>query len=335
MNIVFIVPTGIGAEIGGHAGDANPAAKLFASLCDNLITHPNVLNASDINEMTENTLYVEGSILDKFLTESICLEKVDRNRILVAVNKPVPKEIINSVSAARATIGADIKIIELEVPLKMTGRIENGIAAGDVEGWESLVYQSQRFSTPDFDALAISSPIDVDRGTKINYFRNGGINPWGFVEAKASKLIASELNKPVAHSPLDSLGDDLEIKDLHENLIVDPRIAAEMVSICYLHSVLKGLHRAPRISDKGLSVKDVSFLITPINCVGPPHKACLEKGIPIIAVKENKTCQNDKMPNEFIIVENYLEAAGIVACAKAGIQPSSVRRPLAPTEIIK
>lgn len=55
MNIVFIVPTGIGAEIGGHAGDASPAAKLIASLCDNFVTHPNVFNASDINEMPENT----------------------------------------------------------------------------------------------------------------------------------------------------------------------------------------------------------------------------------------------------------------------------------------
>jgi len=332
MNIVMIIPTGIGAEIGGHAGDGSPAAKLIASLCDNLITHPNVLNASDINEMTENTLYVEGSILDRFLNGSIFLEKVSLNKILVAVNKPVLKEIINSVSAARATIGADIKIMELEIPLKMIGRIENGIATGVVEGWEDLVYQSQKHN---FDALAISSPIYVERETKLNYFHNGGINPWGGVEAMASRLIASKLNKPVAHSPVDDLGDDTEMKDLHENLIVDPRIAAEMVSVCYLHSVLKGLHRAPKISGRGISVNDVSFLITPINCVGPPHEACMKNGIPIIAVKENKTCLNDKMPDDFIIAENYLEAAGIVACAKAGIQPSSVRRPLLPTEIIQ
>jgi len=41
MNVVFIVPTGIGAEIGGHAGDATPSAKLIASLCDRLFIHPN------------------------------------------------------------------------------------------------------------------------------------------------------------------------------------------------------------------------------------------------------------------------------------------------------
>ena len=68
MIVVLIVPTGLGAEIGGHAGDANPVAKLLGACCDKLITHPNVVNGSDINEMPENALYVEGSILDRFLS---------------------------------------------------------------------------------------------------------------------------------------------------------------------------------------------------------------------------------------------------------------------------
>ncbi|KKK55860.1 hypothetical protein LCGC14_3070320 [marine sediment metagenome] len=67
MKGIFIIPTGIGCEIGGHSGDANPSAKLVASVCDKLIIHPNVVNAADINEMTDNMLYVEGSILDRFL----------------------------------------------------------------------------------------------------------------------------------------------------------------------------------------------------------------------------------------------------------------------------
>ena len=60
FNIVLLVPTGVGAEIGGHAGDAGPVARLLASACDTLITHPNVVNASDINELPDNGLYVEG-----------------------------------------------------------------------------------------------------------------------------------------------------------------------------------------------------------------------------------------------------------------------------------
>ncbi|MEE3004749.1 MAG: DUF3326 domain-containing protein, partial [Chloroflexota bacterium] len=33
FNAVLLVPTGIGAEIGGHAGDATPVAQLLASVC--------------------------------------------------------------------------------------------------------------------------------------------------------------------------------------------------------------------------------------------------------------------------------------------------------------
>ncbi len=54
FNVVFLVPTGINATIGGHAGDAGPVAQLLASICDTLILHPNVVNASDINEMPAN-----------------------------------------------------------------------------------------------------------------------------------------------------------------------------------------------------------------------------------------------------------------------------------------
>ncbi len=62
FNAVLLVPTGIGAEIGGHAGDATAVARLMAESCDKLVLHPNVVNASDINELPANALYVEGSI---------------------------------------------------------------------------------------------------------------------------------------------------------------------------------------------------------------------------------------------------------------------------------
>jgi hypothetical protein len=90
---VLIIPTGLGAAIGGNAGDGNPVAKLIAGCCDTLITHPNVVNASDINEMTENTWYVEGSMLDRFLRAEIRLRPPRAyNRILVVANPPVTDE---------------------------------------------------------------------------------------------------------------------------------------------------------------------------------------------------------------------------------------------------
>ena len=113
MNVVFIVPTGIGAEIGGHAGDASPAAKLIASVCDTLISHPNVFNASDINEMPDNALYVEGSMLDRFLEGKIGLKRVFSNSILVAGNAQVRPETNHAVSAGRgpAVLDAFIRLV--------------------------------------------------------------------------------------------------------------------------------------------------------------------------------------------------------------------------------
>ena len=105
MNIVLVVPTGIGCEIGGHAGDANPVAKLMGVCCDNLILHPNVVNSSDVNEMPENSWYVEGSCLDRFLMGELCLDRPRLNKILIAVNK-ADWQSINAVSGARATIGS-------------------------------------------------------------------------------------------------------------------------------------------------------------------------------------------------------------------------------------
>jgi hypothetical protein len=326
---VLIIPTGIGAEIGGHAGDGNPVAKLIASCCDKLITHPNVVNASDINEMTENTLYVEGSLLDRFLEGTIELEEVRSNKILVVVNSPLENGTVNAVSAARATIGVDAEIVVLETPLKMLAKMEKGVATGEVNGWRELIEQTKQYK---FDALAIHTPIDLEREVALNYYKKGGVNPLGGVEAKTSKLIANELNKPVAHAPLENVTpEDQELYFIFDR-VIEPRLAAEAISNCYLHSVLKGLFKAPRIG-KGLSVENVDFLITPMNCVGRPHEACMSRNIPIIAVKDNKTCLNDNMPDEFILVENYMEAIGMIQALKIGISPESVRRPLAYTTV--
>lgn len=337
---VLIIPTGIGAEIGGHAGDGNPVAKLLAACCDTLITHPNVVNASDINEMPENTLYVEGSILDRFLEGKIELKRVNYNKILLVANKPIQNETINAVSASRATIGADIEILELDEPLRMIAKMTDAGATGEVRGWECLLNQVADYS---FDALAIHTPIEVGRDVALSYYEKGGINPWGGIEAKASKLIANNLNKPVAHAPLENTSaEDNELYFIFENEVVDPRMAAEVISNCYLHCVLKGLHKAPRIG-KGLSVDEVDFMVTPEKCFGRPHIACQKAGIQIIAVKENGTCVKqmtsgkdfwgDRLKD--ILVENYWEAAGIIMSMRAGIHPDSARRPLSNTRIIQ
>lgn len=327
LNVVMIVPTGIGATIGGHAGDATPAARLLASVCDLLIVHPNVVNASDINEMPANSWYVEGSALDRFLEGQLKLLPVRSNKILVAVNSPVEPETVNAVSAARATLGIDAQIMVLRTPLRMVAAYDrSGRARGAVSGYEDLIAQVQSHN---FDALAIATAIDVEQSVALAYFKTVGVNPWGGVEALVSGLISEALEKPVAHAPVESgvLG--------NWNEVVDPRLAAEMVSTCYLHCVLKGLHRAPRLDKtRGFSVADVSCLVSPFDCFGRPHRACMEAGVPVIAVRENSTICNHPMPDGVLVAENYLEAAGVLAAMKAGVTPAAVRRPLQATKVL-
>jgi len=198
VNVVLIIPTGIGCEIGGHAGDANPIAKLIGKCCDKLILHPNVVNASDINEMPENSIYVDGSTLDRFLRGEIYLREIFYNKILICVNE-INSDTQNAINAAKFTVGAEIELIRLDKSLIMEGFYDNnGKASGKVDGWMELCEQVKEY---DFDVMGIQSYIDIDNGIKENYIKNGGVNPWGGIEAIVSKLISDKLDKVVAHAP--------------------------------------------------------------------------------------------------------------------------------------
>ena len=77
--------------------------------------------------------------------------------------------------------------------------------------------------------------------------------------------------------------------------VVDPRMAAEAVSMTFFQSVLKGLQRSPRIvtghdgmREPGvITARDISCLVLPEGCLGLPTLAALEQGIPVIEVEEN------------------------------------------------
>jgi len=318
--------------IGGDAGDASPAAKLVASCCDNLLIHPNVVNASDINEMTPNMWYVEGSQMDRFLWGRIQLYKPRVNKILTVANRPIGYKTENAVNAARATIGCDIDILELNKDLIITSKFnKRGCATGDIKGWKELVKQvrEHRKHHP-FDALAIHTPVKIPREIEMAYYEdpNKKVNPMGGAEALASKYIADKLNMPVAHAPFDDISYE-EDPDLFYvfDQVGEPTLAAEFISTCYLHCVLKGLWKAPRIGP-GLSFKDIDFMVSPYGCHGQPHNACLAKGIPVIVVKENTCILKEKPHKDFILVDSYLEALGVIQAMKIGISPKSVKRPL-------
>lgn len=335
MNGVFIVPTGQGAEIGGHSGDATPAAKMIAGLCDNLIIHPNVVNASDINEMSENMLYVEGYTLDRFLEGAWGLKKSRGNSILVVTNAPLENETVNAVSAARATIGADIKILVLDKPLLMWAELDSsGVPQGIIENLQSTIDELEQHTAPGI--FVIHTPITTKDKEVKDYLENdGGANIWGRVEAELSKKLSHALGIQVIHAPVES---SEVFKNFNE--IVDPRKAAEIVSIAYLHCCLKGAHGAPVIEEDSIKAdlwySDIDFMISPAGLYGRPHIDCKEQNIPVIYVKENKILKkSNDYPNTAFEVENYLEAAGVIAAMKAGVTVESVTRPLRKTIIYK
>ena len=169
------------------------------------------------------------------------------------------------------------------------------------------------------------------------------VNPWGGVEAMLTHAISLLFDIPSAHSPM---MESKEILNLDVG-VVDPRKSAEAISTTYLHCILKGLHRSPRIINNPpvhsysglLTVANISCLVIPDGCVGLPTLAALEQGIPVIAVKENKNRMQNKLEElpfvrgKLFMVDNYLEAVGAMNAIKAGVAPETVRRPLAHTTV--
>ena len=344
FNVAHLVPTGIGAEIGGHAGDAAPTATLLASVCDTLVTHPNVVNASDVIDIPENALYVEGSVISRLLMGTVGLRRSRANRLLLLMDAHQEAVFndaaVNAVSAARASYGLRAEVIKMSPPMAMAWHETwSGRQGGRVEQLEAL-WETLDREIEGFDAVAITSIIDVPPNFHTEYYESRGEmpNPWGGVEALLTHAISSLYDVPSAHAPM------LESEEI-ANLklgVVDPRMAAEVDSLAFLQCVLKGLQRSPQIvtsdelmtRESVMTVENVSCLVIPDGCIGLPTLAALEQGIPVVAVRENENrMRNDlsALPwsdRQFYAAENYWEAAGIVASLRAGIAPESVKRPL-------
>ena len=327
-----------------------PVAALLASVCDTLVTHPNVVNASDVIEMPANCLYVEGSVIARLLQGQLGLQRVRNNRLLVVLG-PHDDELfvhaaINSINAARTSYGlVRPQVLRLEQGLRMDSRYaRSGRAAGRVRGLEPLFAELDRRRSQ-YDAVAITSLIDVPAGYHFEYFDRMGdmVNPWGGVEAMLTHTVSALYDVPSAHAPM------LESREIAnaDPGVVDPRMAAEAVSLAMIQCILKGLQRSPRLITEPearrhhsvLNAADVSCLVIPDGCVGLPTLAALEQGITTIAVRENRNLMSNDLTElpwtagQLHIVENYWEAAGVMAALRAGVDPAAVRRPLTGAEI--
>ncbi len=344
FNVALLIPTGIGAEIGGHSGDGNSIARLLASSCDVLITHPNVVNASEINELPSNGLYVEGSVLTGLFMGQLGLAKVNSNKILVLVDEHkdqvITNMVINAISAARVTLGVDCDVHVMKNPID--GKVvfsKSGRATGEISKLENILGVIEKYKN-DYDAFALSTATKMPLTYYVDYFKYGKlkVNPWGGYEAMLTHSIARILNVSCAHAPMLH---SKEVMDLDYG-IVDPRKAPEVLSTTWLYCILKGLHKSPHIVPRlqGFNIDDIDCLVIPDGCIGLPVLSCILNDMPVIAVKNKNIMINDleRLPFKkggLIKVNNYLEAVGILNAMKHGISLESVQRPIQKTREIK
>jgi len=341
--VVQIVPTGVRCEIGGFAGDACPATNLLAAAADVVITHPNAVNASDINEMASNVLYVEGKSLDDFLLGHLGLVPTRSNRIGTFVDptgKAYLDEVVHTLNAARAVAGIDCANYTLgasEIGAR-TVWSQTGCAVGTVLNPIAILESVQQLLDNGAQAIGGVSVIHGVTAAEFSQHLSGQIpNPSGGVEAIITHLISKVFRVPTAHAPLPYYA------DVKERGTHNPRASAEFISTPHYLCVLKGLAKAPRlvpverldhVAAHLVTLNTVGAVVMPASCLGGiPALAAEYSDIPLIAVEENRTLlsvTNDEMQMRNVIhVKSYLEAAGVILALKQGLSLESLRRPIA------
>lgn len=283
----FIVPTGIGASIGGFAGDASLYARKFAQK-NKLIVNPNVVNAGCFSGITNNMLYVEGYTIDEFFKGNIRLEESYNNKIGVVFDKSISQDIlnvhINTINAVKMIYGIDVidwDITDGDVGVEFLVDSTN-ISSGHVNNLKTVIDSAKRLLNKGAEAIAIVCKFKDDEFN--DYAKGIGVDPIGGVEAIISHYVSRELKIPCAHAPA------FENIDI-EKKVVDPRCAAEYITPTYLPCILIGLSNAPKISNNtGYTIDDLDYLIMPANSLGSiPVLECIKRNIPVHAIEKNVT----------------------------------------------
>eukprot|EP01038_Epipyxis_sp_PR26KG_P006612 gene6612-9079_t len=170
-NVVMIVPTGVGATIGGYAGDALPSAKLLSKVADRLITHPNVMNGAMLYWPIDNILYVEGYSLDEFAKGNLGLKPISKrgNSIGLLLDKSIEPDLLTRhlqvADAARATLGIDIKHAVV-TPRKLGIKIEvsstSGASYGSIDDTSAIIEATEQLLKKGCNAIAIVARFPED-----------------------------------------------------------------------------------------------------------------------------------------------------------------------------
>jgi hypothetical protein len=340
--VVHLIPTGVGAAIGGFAGDATPVAHVLAGVCDRLITHPNALNAANLFAKPANAWYVEGGMLDSWLAGEAALRPVRAHRIGLLIDRAVEtmptgtlEAVLNAANAVRAVHGIDMVGYHLtDRPLGCRIRMgETGVSSGDVAEPEALLAAGRHLMAEGATAIAVLADLgELPAGMEEAYQAGQGVDPIGGLEAILSHMLVAELGVPAAHAPLMAF-------DPAPSPVVDPRAAAEYLGHTYLPCILQGLAAHPTLVG-GLRPRagdvwpdEVAAVVLPAGCLGGPGAlAAHARGIPLIAVRENATVGSVTaaalgLTTGVIEVANYLEAAGVLAAMRAGVDWRACRRP--------
>lgn len=287
----FIVPTGIGASIGGYAGDASSYARLFAQYTD-LIVNPNVVNAGCFSGITPNMYYTEGYALDQFFKGNINLVPSNCNKIGIIYDKAIPQNVlnihINTQNAVQTVYG--VKISEYEITDSEVGVeffiTDNGISTGNIKNIKTISRACEKLLSKGCDAIAIVCLFEDPEDDNLDYANGTGVDPVGGVEAIISHYISKEFNVPCAHSPAFT---DFSIT----TDIVNPKASAEYITPTFLPCILLGLSQAPKLTTDlsyGINISNVDYIVVPYNSLGgiPVFKA-IQNNIKVYAITENKT----------------------------------------------
>ncbi len=304
--IAISIPTGIGANFGGYAGDFGYIARRFAKYF-HLIINPNAVNGGILSAINYDMSYLEGYLFDKFFEGKIGLiqkKPYETNKIGVIFDSAIPKNIlnvhINTLSALKMV--QDIDTIAIEYTKKPVGveiEVENNISYGNLKNPDELLFCAEKLIKKGAQAIAVVCYFNEDSEDE-NYSNANGIDPIGGVEAVISHLITKEFLIPSAHAPAFL---DIDISEKIEN----PKVSSELISSTYLPCVMQGLSIAPKITafNEGVNYKDVECLIVPCDALGSSAVlSCVKNNVKIITVNNNTTLN---VTREKLNITPYME----------------------------
>lgn len=304
----LIIPTGVGASIGGYAGDASQWARKLSSKCK-LIVNPNVVNAACFSGINENMLYVEGYALNRFFKGDCNLIPSTNNKIGVIFDKAISKNVlnvhINTINAVKTVYGTDVIGYDItEKPVGIEFYINDaGTSTGKINDLDTIKNAAMNLINKGAQVIAIVCAFPEENSE--SYQNGDGVDPVGGVEAVISHYISKEFNVPAAHAPA---FDDLSIS----TEIVSPKCSAEYITPTFLPCILLGLNQAPLFSkNEGINISQLDFLVMPHNSLGSiPVFECLKRKIPVFGIKENSTVLNvtkEKLQADIIVADTFQE----------------------------